>query len=91
MGRYIDGQDRTQSVLFPERLDDWVDEGNPVRAVDVFVDALDLVQLGFERALPADTGAAGVSPGHAAEDLHLRESEPGAVEPSTGARSAAQC
>ena len=56
MGRYIDGQDRTQSVLFPERLDDWIDEGNPVRAVDVFVDALDLAHLGFERALPADTG-----------------------------------
>ena len=50
MGRYIDGQDRTQSVLFPERLDDWIDEGNPVRAVDVFVDALDLAHLGFERA-----------------------------------------
>ena len=55
MGRYIDGQDRTQSVLFPERLDDWIDEDNPVRAVDVFVDALDLATW-FERALPADTG-----------------------------------
>ena len=56
MSRYIDGQDRTQSVLFPERLDDWIDEDNPVRAVDVFVDALDLVHLGFERAQPAETG-----------------------------------
>jgi len=56
MGRYIDGQDRTQSVLFPERLDDWIDEDNPVRAVDVFVDALDLARLGFERAEPAETG-----------------------------------
>ena len=56
MSRYIDGQDRTQSVLFPERLDDWVDEDNPVRAVDAFVDALDLAQLGFERARPAETG-----------------------------------
>jgi transposase len=56
MGRYIDGQDRTQSVLFPERLDDWVDEDNPVRAVDAFVDALDFAALGFERAEPAETG-----------------------------------
>ena len=56
MGRYIDGDDRTQSVLFPERLDDWVDEDNPVRAVDAFVDALDLAALGFERAEPAETG-----------------------------------
>jgi transposase len=56
MGRYIDGQDRTQSVLFPERLDDWIDEDNPVRAVDVFVEELDLGRLGFERAQPAETG-----------------------------------
>jgi len=56
MGRYIDGQDRTQSVLFPERLDDWIDEDNPVRAVDVFVEELDLGRLGFERAQPAQTG-----------------------------------
>jgi transposase len=63
MGRYIDGQDRTQSVLFPERLDDWVDEDNPVRVVDVFVDALDLAQLGFERALPAETGRPAYHPG----------------------------
>jgi transposase len=63
MSRYIDGQDRTQSVLFPERLDDWVDEDNPVRAVDVFVDTLDLVRLGFERAQPADTGRPAYHPG----------------------------
>jgi transposase len=56
MGRYIDGQDRSQSVLFPERLDDWIDEDNPVRAVDVFVGELDLGRLGFERAQPAETG-----------------------------------
>lgn len=56
MGRYIGGQERTQSTLFPERLDDWIDEDNPVRAVDVFVEGLDLTQLGFERAQPAETG-----------------------------------
>jgi transposase len=56
MSRYIAGDDRTQSVLFPERLDDWVEEENAVRVVDVFVDALDLGQLGFERAQPAETG-----------------------------------
>jgi transposase len=56
MSRYIAGADRTQSVLFPERLDDWVEEDNAVRVVDGFVDALDLAQLGFERAQPAETG-----------------------------------
>src|SRR5215831_18540725 len=56
MGRYIDGQARAQSVLFPERLDEWIDEDNPVRAVDLFVDELDLIDLGFGRAQPAETG-----------------------------------
>ena len=63
MGRYIEGQERTQSTLFPERLDDWIDEDNPVRAVDVFVDALDLKDLGFDRAAPAETGRPGYHPG----------------------------
>lgn len=63
MGRYIEGQERTQGTLFPERLDDWIDEDNPVRAVDVFVDALDLKDLGFDRAAPAETGRPGYQPG----------------------------
>jgi transposase len=63
MGRYIDGADRTQSVLFPERLDDWVGEDNPVRVVDAFVDALDLRGLGFDRAEAAETGRPGYRPG----------------------------
>jgi transposase len=42
MKRFIEGADRGQSTLLPECLDDWVDEGNPVRAVDAFVDALNL-------------------------------------------------
>ena len=56
MGRYIEGVDRTQALLFPERLDDWVDEDSTVRVIDVFVDELDLAGLGFERAAPAETG-----------------------------------
>jgi len=63
MGRYIDGADRTQSVLFPERLDDWVEQDNPVRVVDAFVDALDLSGLGFDRAEAAETGRPGYRPG----------------------------
>jgi len=62
MGRYVEGQDRMQSVLFPERLDDWIHEDNTVRVIDVFVDQLDLRQLGFERADPAATGRPGYSP-----------------------------
>jgi len=48
MKRFVDAIDRSQAVMFPARLDDYVDEENPVRAVDVFVDALDLAALGFD-------------------------------------------
>ena len=56
MKRFIHGEDRTQATMFPELLDDYVAETNPVRVVDVFVDELDLSQLGFEGVDPAATG-----------------------------------
>jgi transposase len=56
MKRFIQGEDRTQATMFPELLDDYVAESNPVRVVDVFVDELDLSQLGFEGVDPATTG-----------------------------------
>ena len=56
MKRFMVGADRGQSTLFPECLDDWIDESNPVRAVDAFVDALDLAKLGFEGVAPEVTG-----------------------------------
>jgi len=56
MKRYVVGQDRSQSTLFPEVLDDYIAEDNPVRVVDLFVDELDLKDLGFEGAEPEVTG-----------------------------------
>ena len=56
MARFIEGVDRIQGTLFPERLEDWVGEDNPVRVIDAFVAALDLGGLGFERVVPAPTG-----------------------------------
>src|ERR1700676_4560023 len=56
MTRFVVGDDRSQSTLFPERLDDYLDEDNPVRAVDVFVDELDLAGLGFGGVEPEATG-----------------------------------
>jgi transposase len=47
MKRFIEGTDRGQSALFPEYLEDWIGEDNPVRAIDAFVDELDLAELGF--------------------------------------------
>ena len=56
MKRYVEGENRSQSTLFPESLDDYIAEDNPVRVVDVFVDELDLKELGFEGAEPEATG-----------------------------------
>jgi len=56
MRRFIEAADRGQSTLLPECLDDFVDEGNPVRVIDVFVDALDLAEMGFDGVDPAATG-----------------------------------
>jgi len=56
MRGFVQGADRQQTTLLPECLDDWVDEGNSIRAVDVFVDALALRDLGFDGVDPAATG-----------------------------------
>ena len=56
MKRYVEGEDRSQATLFPERLDDYIAEDNPVRVIDVFVDELDLFELGFEGMEPEATG-----------------------------------
>jgi transposase len=50
MKRFVEGTDRGQSTLFPECLEDWIGDDNPVRVVDVFVDGLDLSGLGFDGA-----------------------------------------
>ena len=55
MKRYIEGVDRTE-LCFPERLEEYIDEANPVRAIEVFVEGLDVDKLGFERAQPSVTG-----------------------------------
>jgi transposase len=56
MARFVVGDDRSQSTLFPERLDEYLGEDNPVRAIDVFVDELDLAKLGFGGVEPEVTG-----------------------------------
>jgi len=63
MSRFIEGEERSQSVLFPESLDEWITEDNPVRVVDAFVEELDLAELGFGRAEPAETGRPAYHPG----------------------------
>src|SRR5882724_6750285 len=66
------GVDRGQSTLFPECLDDWIDEDNPVRVIDVFVDALDLGALDFGGVDPKATGRPSYHPSSARRDAMWR-------------------
>jgi transposase len=61
MSGFIEGESRSQSTLFPERIDDYVAEDSPVRVIDFFIDGLDISGLGF-KAEPADTGRPGYHP-----------------------------
>ena len=56
MRRFVEEADRGQWMLLPECLDDFIDESNPVRVIDAFVDALDLAEMSFEGVEPAATG-----------------------------------
>ena len=85
MKGFVEGADRQQTTLLPECLDDWVDESNPVRAVDVFVDALELRELGFDGVTPAATGRPGYHPSPMLKLYIYRLSQPGAIEPAAGA------
>ena len=62
MSGYITGKSRTQATLFPEILDDFISDENTVQVLDVFVDELDLTELGFQRAKPNHTGRPGYDP-----------------------------
>jgi len=63
MSGYITGISRNQSTLFPESLDEYIAEDNPVRVVDCYVDSLDLIELGFQRSIPSHTGRPAYAPG----------------------------
>jgi transposase len=59
---FLKGTPRCDVLLFPEAIDDYVSEDNPVRFIEAFVDNLDLHDLGFSRAIPAHTGRPAYSP-----------------------------
>lgn len=60
---YVEGVERSQATLFPDLLDEYITPENPVRFIEAFVAGLDLGALGFERAVPAETGRPGYHPG----------------------------
>jgi len=55
MSGFIKGEARSQATLFPEALDDYVTEENPIRVIDVFVDSLDFLKLRI-KTIPSNTG-----------------------------------
>ena len=62
MARFIEGISRSQGTLFPERLEEFICDDNPVRVIDAFVEQLDLINLGFDRCEPKVTGRPGYHP-----------------------------
>jgi transposase len=60
---FVQGVDRHQMTLMPECLEDFIDADNAVRAIDVFVDKLDLRDLEFMNVVPAETGRPSYHPG----------------------------
>jgi transposase len=61
--RYVQGTDRQQTTMLPERVDDYISENNPVRFIDAFVDGLDLQKLGFKYSEPKEIGRKPYNPG----------------------------
>ena len=55
MAGFIEGIHRNQRIMFPETVDEYIGDDNPVRFIDAFVESLDLEALGFERAVPKET------------------------------------
>ena len=62
MAGFVEGIDRGQCTLFPAVLDEYIGDDNPVRAIDVFVDGLDLAALGFDGVQPLALGRPGYHP-----------------------------
>lgn len=59
---YISGMNREQILLFPESVDEYIEEHNPGRLIDAYIDTLNLAALGFTHAVPKDTGRPSYTP-----------------------------
>jgi transposase len=60
--RYIEGINRKSKIAFPEYIDDYITEDNPVKIIDAFVESLDFVELDFTNSAPSDKGRPGYNP-----------------------------
>lgn len=61
MSRFVEGENRNQSTLFPEKLDDYIGDDNPVRVIDVYVDELDLRIYGALASIPSPPTRVGLA------------------------------
>jgi transposase len=80
---YIQGEGRNQATLFPVVLDDFVPEDHVCRVIDAFVGRLVMADLGFDRALAAETGRPGYDP-RFAETVSVRLSKPDSLLATLG-------
>jgi len=62
MSRFIEEKARSQTTLFPEQLDDYISQDNPIRTIEAFVDGLDMRSMSFKRVEPSSTGRPGYRP-----------------------------
>jgi transposase len=62
MSEHVNGTHRDQTILFPDTLDEYVDEGNPVRFIDAFIDSLNIETFGFKHSIPCETGRPSYDP-----------------------------
>jgi len=88
MSGFIEGENRYQSTMFPERVDEYVAEHNPVRVIDVFIDDLDVSGLGFKTEA-VDTGRPGYHPKTMLK-IYVRLSQSSALISSLGTRGTTQ-
>src|ERR1700751_5741250 len=87
---YITGHDRSQLLLLPEAVDDYVGSDNPVRFIDAFVDGLGTRGSGVWPGCAEGDGPPGLCAWGSAKALHLRLPEPRAIEPPAGGRNPPQ-
>ena len=81
MSGFIEGEDRHQATLFPERLDDYIAEESAVRVIDVFIDDLDLVGFGVQDG-PSSNGPSRLPCVNPVEALRLRLPQPCCSHPA---------
>ena len=83
---HVEGSERRQRILLPDMLDEYVDEDNPVRFIDAFVDKLSLKKLGFKHSVPSETGRPSYDPADTSQAIHLWIPEPDSFQQKARAR-----